>query len=150
MAFPSTAATVSLANAWNRAMDVAGYVKTQADTLRTRSLAGDVGSSSILGYLVTLAEARVELVAIAALPGIGAYAQEQVNNPSLNVAAEFATMIAAMDACRDWVIANFPQSGGFLLAVSFNGGGRTVDRQFSTASLAGFRTQLDALIATIA
>ena len=45
--------------------------------------------------------------------------------------------------------ANFPASGGFLLASSFDGNGRVVERQFDSASLAGFRTQLAALIATI-
>jgi hypothetical protein len=47
------------------------------------------------------------------------------------------------------VIANFPAASGFLQAQSIQADGRTTDRQFSTAQLANYRTQLDALIAAI-
>ena len=150
--FPSTVGTKpdTLANAWERARQIAGSIKTRAQSARDQSLAGPLGSSAILNFLVMLAESRVLLMRYAAVPGLAAYAQAQVNDPSLNVATEFNNLVAQMDACRDWVIANFPKDGlGYLLAVQFNVEGRTVDRQFSTATLAGFRTQLDALIGTI-
>lgn len=151
MAFPSTAGSIpqTLSVAWETARAVAGTIKLQTQSLRTQSAQGNVGASQILNHLTFLADQKVRLQAIAALPGIAAYAQEQVNDPTLNVATEFNAMVAAMDGVRDWVIANFPASGGFLQAQSFQADGRTVDRQFSTATLATYRTQLDALIATI-
>lgn len=152
MAFPSTTGTKpdTLANAWEGARGVAAQVKSRAAGLKAQSLAGDVGSSAILDFVTGLADAKVLLTRYAAAPGLAAYAQAQVNDNALDVAASFTAMSTQIDACGAWVIANFPKDGsGYLLAKQFNGGGRTVDRQFNTASLAGFRTQLDALIATI-
>lgn len=151
MAFPSTSGTnpVTLANALGTAMSVASYVKAQSQSLRDRSASAAIGSSSILGYLTILADARLQLVAVSALAGIAAYAQAQLGDSNLNIATEFTNMLAAMDAVRDWVKTNFPSSGGYLQAVQFQADGRTVDRQFDTATLATFRAQLDSLIATI-
>lgn len=151
MAFPSTAGTApeALSVAWVNAMSIAGSIKTDTQAIRAQSLAGNVGASRILGHLTFLADQKVRLQQIAALPGIGAYAQAQLNDNTLNVATEFNAMIAAMDGVRDWVIANFPAASGFLQAQSFQADGRTTDRQFSTVALANYRTQLDALIATI-
>jgi hypothetical protein len=151
MAFPSTVGTKpdTLANAWEGSRQVAGAIKTHAQTLRAQSLAGPVSSSSLLGFLVAVAEAKTRLNVYSAVPGLAAYAQEQVDDPTLNIAAEFGALVDALDDIRDWGIANFPASGGYLLAVQFTADGRTTDRQFSTAALATFRTQLDALIATI-
>jgi hypothetical protein len=151
MAFPSTAGTApeALSVAWVRAMSIAGAIKTDTQAIRAQSLAGDVGASRILNHLTFLADQKVALQAIAALPGIGAYAQAQLNDNTLNVATEFNAMISAMDAVRDWVIANFPASGGYIQAQQLQANGRTSDRQFTTVMLANYRTQLDALIATI-
>jgi len=152
MAFPSTVGSTPnpLSVAWLNAMKIAANVKTDAQSLKTLSLAGNVGSSAILQYLTRVADYKVQLNACAAVPGIGPYAQAQVNNPSLDVSAAFSAMTTQMDAVRDWVISNFPKdASNYLLAVQFDVNGRTTDRQFSTASLATFRTQLDSLIATI-
>lgn len=128
----------------------AATVKREAEALRASSLVGSVGSSAILGWMTRLADYRAELVRYAATPGLAAYAQAQINDPALDIVAEWNAMRTQMDAARDWAIANFPKDGSnWLLASQLNVHGRTMDRQFSTASLAAFRTQLDALIATI-
>jgi hypothetical protein len=151
MAFPSTAGTApeALSVAWVNAMSIAGAIKLDTQAIRAQSLAGNVGASRILSHLTFLADQKVRLQQIAALPGIGAYAQSQSDNPSLNVAAEFTAMINAMDGVRDWVMINFPAASGYIQAQQFQADGRTTDRQFNTASLVNYRTQLDALIATI-
>lgn len=151
MAFPSSAGhPYILANAWESARQVAGQLKTAASTLKTLSLAGAITSTDILSFQIRLADAKAQLQLCAAVPGLSTYAQAQVNDNALDVAASFTAMTTQIDACGTWVINNFPKDGsGFLLAQQFNGSGRTVDRTFSTASLATFRTQLDALIATI-
>jgi hypothetical protein len=149
MAFPSTAGSTpeALSAAWVSAMAIAGSIKTDSQAVRDQSLAGNVGSSRILDHLTFLADQKIRLQQIAALPGIAAYAQAQTGDA--NVAAEFTAMISAMDGVRDWVIANFPVVSTFLQAKTFQADGRTTDRQFSTAALANYRTQLDTLIATI-
>lgn len=151
MAFPSSAGhPYILSNAWEGARQVAGRIKTQAANLRMISLAGPTTSSDILSLLSSIADAKGLLQTYAAVPGLAAYAQAQVNDNQLDVAASFSAMVARLDACRDWVIANFPKDGsGYLLAQQFTPAGYTADRTFDTASLAAFRTQLDLLIATI-
>lgn len=152
MAFPSSFGTKlnDLAAAWNGARQWSGLVKQRAQAVRSLSLAGTLGASNILEFSTLLADAKVALQTYAAVPGIGAYAQEQVSDPALNVATEFTTMVSAIDGCTAWIVANFPKDGsGFLLAATLAATGRQVDRLFAAAATATFRTQLDALIATI-
>lgn len=149
MTFPSsTGATKSLDDAWRNATNTAAAIKQRAQAIVTQSAAGNVGASQIMDMLVFFADAKVILQTSAAVPGIAAYAQTQSGNA--NIAAEFSAMTTQLDATRDWVINNFPKDGsGFLLERTLAADGRWVDRQFSAATLAPFRTVLNALIATI-
>jgi hypothetical protein len=152
MAFPSSVGSKadSLADAWERARAVAASVKQSAQNLNTLSAGGPISGMSIIRFCGDLADAKDVFTRLAAVPGLGAYAQEQVATPGLDVAAEFTAMVSAIDAVRTWITTNFPKDGGgFLLAVSFDANGRTVERTFDTATLTGFRAQLAALIATI-
>lgn len=151
MAFPSSVGRpYILSNAWENARQFAGQLKTAAQNLRTASAAGLVSATDILNFQVQLADAKAQFAVYSAVPGLAAYAQAQVNDGSLNVATSFSTMVAQIDVCTGWVVTNFPKDGnGFLLAQTFDNSGRPSDRTFSTVSLAAFRTQLDALIATI-
>lgn len=152
MAFPSSSGTraETLESAWGGARATATKVKQMAQQMRAASLAGPVQAQQLLDFLVQLATMRERFTVYAAVPGIGAYAQAQMNDNTLNVAAEFNGMTTAMDNVRNWMIAAFPKNAnGYLLARQFDGAGRTTDRAFSTAELADFRTQLDGLIASI-
>lgn len=152
MAFPSTVGTKpdTLSDAWEGARSTAGLVKLLSQNLKALSLAGNVPSSNIKNYLTELSQAKTILVRYGAVPGLAAYAQAQVNDNTLDVSASFTAMINAIDACGSWVLTNFPKdASGYLLAEQWNANGTTVDRLFSTATLANFRTQLDGLIATI-
>jgi hypothetical protein len=129
---------------------VAGAVKQGAQTLVALSNAGPVGAAQIIRFCADLADARDLFTRLAAVPGLGAYAQEQIANPSLNIATEFTAMATAIDNARSWIVTNFPKdASGYLLAMQFDANGRTNERLFDTASLAQLRTQLTALIATI-
>lgn len=151
MAFPSSTGTkASLAAAWTSATDWASRVKSSCTSVRNSSSAGPIGASQIWFIDTLLFDARAAFQSISDIPGIAAYAQEQVNDPTLNVATEFASMVAQIDATRTWINTNFPKDGsGFLLDRTRDSSARFVDRQFSTATLATFRTVLDELIATI-
>lgn len=149
MTFPSSyGTTASLQKAWETATDAAATIKQRSQALNDQSAAGAIGASYIVDTLVLFANHRDLLTAAAAVPGISVYAQSQSGNT--NIAADFSAVLAAMDAARDWVVANFPKDGGgFLLERTFNAEGRWVERQFTTAVLAPFRALLQALIATI-
>jgi len=151
MAFPSNTGTHkdTLESAWTDARGIAAQVKTLASQLSIASGAGPVLGSQILSFQDFIVSALVRLNQCAAVPGIGPYAQAQVNDNTLDVAASFTAMTTQIGATRDWVIANFPASGGFLQAESFNADGTRASRSFSSASLGGLRTQLASLLATI-
>lgn len=149
--FPSATGTkASLDKAWTSATETAAMIKQRAQAVRDLSAAGNIGASMITDMLVLFADCKLALNKAAAVPGIASYAQTQVNDGTFNVSSAFATMVAQLDAVRDWAISNYPKDGnGYLLDRTLGADGRWIDRQFSTATLASFRAQLDALIATI-
>lgn len=124
-------------------------VKSEAVQMKASSVAGPVGANQVIDYVGQLAGHKEQLLLLASTPGLAAYAQSQYAAPGLDIAAEFAATIAQIDATRLWITTNLPTSGGYLLEKSFDGNGRSILRAFTPAELAGFRTQLDALIATI-
>src|SRR5437879_137303 len=138
MAFPSLGGTRQndCAETWVRARILARRVKDTAQSVRDLSAAGTLAASSVLSFATLLADMKVEFNNAAAVQGIGAYAQSQINDPSFNVATSFSGMLSAMDSVTAWIIANFPKDGsGFLLGATFNAdnSGRQIDRTFSAA-----------------
>jgi hypothetical protein len=115
----------------------AGAIKRDATNLKTLSLAGTAGATDILSFSVRLADAKAVLVKCAAVPGIAAYAQEQIADPALDVAASFAAMRNGIDACTAWIVANFPKdTSNWLQAQTIAADGRPADRVFSAAATA--------------
>ena len=149
MAFPASSQALSnvYAQIKGRALDV----RLQSISLRAASLAGPVSAERIVGYSASLNRSRQELATLAGTPGLAAYAQEQEANPSLDIVAEYNAMLAQINATTQWISSNFPEdASGYKLAFQIDSQGALVFRQFDTASLASFRTVLDALIGTIA
>lgn len=155
MAFPSRSGTVQddCERAWRRARDLADQLKSETQFVRSASLAGTMTSTQALNYATRLADIKIGLQACAAVVGIQAYAQAQINDNTINVATEFNAMVAALDNVTSWLTVNFPKTSvtNELRAKLFSGdnSGRTVDVVFTSTSTSGFRTQLDALISTI-
>jgi hypothetical protein len=100
-------------------------------------------------YPTALVDAIDDWNAASALPGIGQYARDQIDDQLINLGAEFTTMVTTAGGVRDWIVANFPNNVGFLLERSFDVNGRMVLGTLSSAQTAGLRTELDLLIAAI-
>ena len=128
-------------------------IKLTCQQVKAESIAGSIPSSRIWTLFINLRQSRQELVAAGSTPGIAEFARAQKNMPALDVVAEFTSVLAALDGVTAWVGTNFPKvtdgNGTWLLAQSL-GADSPVDRMFTTAQLATFRTVLDGLIATIA
>jgi len=129
----------------------APFVPTaNAANLRADSAAGDVAADRVTRFVAMLSDSLDNLALAVAVPGLLAYAQEQLNDPTFQVVTEYTAARNEMTACRDWIVSNFPADGsGYLLYHQFGVGGRINVRMFSPAALAGLRTQLDALLATL-
>lgn len=152
MAFPSDSGTLKfgLAEAWQGIRRCATQVKQHSQSVNDASLAGAITSRTILNLVVFLADKRTEMATYAAVPGLAAYAQEQVDDDQLSISTEYAAMLTALDATRDWIVTNFPKdTDGYLLSRMLTAQGQVSERTFTTASLATFRTQLQGLIANI-
>lgn len=152
MAFPSSIGSKSddLQRAWDAIRSAATNVKAASVGLRNASLAGDVEGDRIVRYVALLADANDALARYTTVPGLVAYVREQINDPLIDIVAEYNTMLTQINATRTWIINNFPKDGSdYLLYHTFAATGRITPRMFSTAALAGLRTQLDLLIATI-
>jgi hypothetical protein len=154
MAFPSNAGTAAdnLSNAWERARQRAAFVKDRATAARTKSASGTLDGNDVIALVADLGTAKALLTQYASLPGIGAYAQEQLNDPSINIGVEFNAMIAAIDGVHSWVGTNFPKdASNWLLFIKFDAVniGQITYRQFTAGETAGLRTALDTLIAAI-
>ena len=92
-----------------------------------------------------------QLQSYAAIPGMAAYAQQQLNTPTYDVVTEFNNMIAALQAVIAWVVNNFPKEvDGFLKdTTTINADGSRTAATFTSAQTSGWVTQLNAFIATI-
>ena len=151
MAFPSTKTKEGLSLVFGRVQRDAASLRGGASALRNRITADTVNATHVLALAASIGNLIAAFNAAATTPGLEAYAREQINDPTLNIAAEFNTMVSAAQACLNWIIANFPKDGsGYLLAATMDANGQTVYRSFPASSLGGLATALDTLIAAIA
>lgn len=128
----------------------ASSLKNRAIAIRNASLAGDISRLTPLVFVRDLTAAINVFNEASSVPGIVQYARDQKGNQGIDVVAEFSAMVNAATACKDWVNANIPTGAqGAVLLQTHDGQGNLADMVFTSAQLAVFRTQLDALIATI-
>lgn len=151
--FPSSGGGTSpltQAEAWVEARAVAAQIKSAASAIAASSQSGPVSGLQIANFAGFLASQNTALTACAAVPEIVAYAEAQINNPTFDIAGSFTAMQNAVVATVQWITTNFPKdTSNFLQFITFDVNGNLVYSTFSVAQLAGFVTQLNALIATI-
>ncbi len=148
MAFP--ASTLRLAPALDRVAGELTNLKSYAAGRRVAMAAGNVGSGWVLDIWANLFAIKTRLQALAAIPGLDVYAQEQYGNGGLNIATEFNAVLAAVDAVRSNIQSTYPVDGsGNLLAVQF-GAGVFTESQFTPVQTATLRGLLSTLESTIA
>jgi hypothetical protein len=86
---------------------------------------------------------------VAATSGLPAYAQQQFDNAGIDLAAEFATLRAAVQAAGAHIKTALPKDGaGYLLLHTWSGNS-IVPRSFNQAATAALRTLLQAIVDAI-
>lgn len=146
MSFPSSGAT--LADKWARIQSDAARLKSRSATLVAAS---QITRREALEYQNALLDIRADLETLtagAASNGLQAYAQAQVNDPSLNIATEYTTMRNALDSLTAWLVTNFPNTAGELRVYTFVSS-RVTDVLLTAGELTAYKAQLNGLIATI-
>lgn len=147
MAFPTA---VTAEEAYFTILSYARQIKQATASQITLAQGGTCSANDILNYMTLLASANASMQQNAAVTGVAAFAKSAIGDPTFDIAAAYSSMSTAIGNVNTWVHGNFPASGGFLLAVSFNTDGSQAARVFSAATLSGYITQLQALAATIA
>lgn len=140
--------TDPLARALLSAQSTAAALKTYVAGVRAACAAGSVSANLLVELHLRLIADKASLQANAAVSGIAAYAQAQYSDPAYDVAAEFTSMVNAITGVINWIVANFPASGGYIQKDQISAAGITV-RSFTSAQTAGLVTQLDSLTSAI-
>jgi len=144
MAFPGSGVS-SLAGTWENLQAAAGRIKDRSAAL---AAASSITRRQALEHHNYLLDIRAQMEIFAAAPGLQAYAQNEINNPSLNLATEYVTMRNALDALVAWLVANFPNTSGELRVYTFVSS-RVTDIALTAPELSAYKTQLTNLTATI-
>lgn len=131
MSFP--ASTYSKAKAWQ---DLCASIIAVRDSIRDvrNSVAGS--NVSLIEFVKLHARLNAALgtwAAIVQTPGLQAYAQDQISNPSLDLVTEYQAMRSSVVAVRDWIANN----------------GDTLGMTVTPAEAAAFVTLADAMILTV-
>lgn len=145
MAFPTSSATLSVGLA--RAQSQASAIKRIAQNNYETMAAGPVSASFVITLLDNLKGARSVFDAAGNLPGMAAYAQEQLGQ---DVTADFVAMVSEIDTVGSLIVSALPKDGsGYLLLETIDAQGNRTERTFTSAQTSGVRSALQDLIATI-
>lgn len=149
MAYP--ASTVILAETLATADKRIVQFKATLQAANSYLAGNNAGADFILNVYRRLRKEHAELTALAAVSGIGAYAQEQKADQNLDVAAEFNTLLGIIDTAADWIVANMPtvdvNGTDYLVLLTLAAEADDVTwRTFTPAQTATLRTNLTAII----
>jgi len=121
--------------------------KAAAQDASATLAATSINTDYVFNMLDRLREIVVNLTSWKSVAGLDAYAT--ADGYPTTISTDCTAIVTAAQNCIDWVVTNFPSSGGFLLDNSLNADGSRTPRSFSSAQTAGLRTRLNALVATI-
>lgn len=142
MTLPPSLSKNSLSYALNQVQNYAAQTKVVM-------AAGPVDTNFVFNLLDALNGLIAGLNAVKTTAGLDTYATAQVPGYVGTMTTDITATINAAQSSIDWVVANFPASGGFLLGHALNADGTRTSRSFTSAQTAGFRTALNSLLATI-
>ena len=104
---------------------------------------------AVLGIPQMLVSWMATLNVAAALNGMAAYAQAQLNNDT-NIVTQFNGMITAMQGVVSWIDTNFPAANGYLTYAQLNPTtGAITYTTFTPSQLTGLVTALQTLQAAL-
>jgi hypothetical protein len=134
-------------DAYNLIRGNASGWKAQAQNANASLAAGSVDTNFVFRMLDQLNTIIVSLNAWKAVTGLDTYATGQGYTGTMS--ADCLATVNAAQACINWVVTNFPASGGFLQGFTLNADGSRTARTFTSAQTAGLQTNLTSFVATI-
>jgi hypothetical protein len=149
MALPPALTQNSLAYALGVVQNYAAQAKDRATSAVAVMAASSVNTGFVFSLLDALNGLIANLNAVKATAGLDSYATAQVPGYASTMSSDITATVNAAQACIDWVVANFPVSAPWLLALQLNADGSRTPRLFTSVQTAGLRTALQNLLATI-
>ena len=139
-----------LGQEYQAAQREASSLRSFASNFQSQLAAGDMSANAVISALVRMAQSIAVWDRVSAVPGLVAYAQNEENDGTYDVAAEFTAMRTETIGVRDWILTNFPTavSGEIIKDTLENDGSITV-RRFTPAETVGLQSALGLLVATI-
>lgn len=131
MAFPASSYTKD--RAWREICSLAIGMRDAVQVLRDKAAAGSTSLADYIRLHTKLVAGLNAWSVLVQTPGLQAYAQDAINDPALDLVAEYQAMRSATVAVRDWISTNGEGTG---LVVT-------------TTESAGFLVVADAMIATV-
>lgn len=117
---------------------------------RITQLSGDIDADIIWSWYTDLYTARQQLLEIAAIPGIVAFAIEQEDDPTIDLPAAFNAMLSAIEAAATWIYQALPRDGaGYVLIHTTTTTGVLLPRMFAPAATAPLIPLLQAICDSI-
>jgi hypothetical protein len=149
MTLPPALTQNSLGFALNVVQNYAAQTKDRATNAIAAMAGSSVDSYFVFSLLDQLAGLIANLNTVKNIVGLNSYATSEVPGYSGTMTSDITATINAAQACIDWVVANFPVSAPWLLALQLNADGSRTPRLFTSVQTAGLRTALQNLLATI-
>ena len=137
------ASTLSLQQGLQQAMSLAIQEKNYLTTW-SQQLNGNIDAKLALSWVANLNNIIAQFNALAALPGMQAYAQQQFGSGTYDIGAQFTAMVASLQAILTWLQTNLP-SGAVTIV-----NGVEVGQVYAPAATASLKALVDAAAATIA
>lgn len=148
MAFRASNDIPQIAYAQLRA--VARNVRLHSLAAVARMAASGADYETLRDLYTFLRSALTQLNQLAQTPGIVAYAQQQEDDATYDVAAEYGAMVAAIDAVTDWMEANIPTSVTAVPVAQWTANGSLIATTYSAGDTAALRALLQAAADTVA
>lgn len=146
MAFPASG-KVTLRQAWDGVTYSAANIKRMANSHINM---GAITRLQVLMVSDLLADCLIALDSYTVVQGLLAYARNELNNTTIDLATEYTIMRVQIVATQDWIVANFPKDAAGNLAVyAFNTSKKHINIDLTSEQLTAFKAQLSALVATI-
>ena len=135
------------------------YIKVQNEAIQLRAFAvqaqtnfaaGNMSANAVISVLTRMTGSIAVFDATSSIPGLAAYAQNEENDPTYDVVAEFSSMRIEAIGTRDWILTNFPTAvSGEIIKDTLEPNGDITVRQFTSVETAGLQSALGLLIASI-
>lgn len=132
--------------------DIIGKLKFVKASTQTAISQIDTGATAdqIISMMRGLKTSLDIINAAKSAPGLAQYAKDQYWDAAFDIAAEINASVSAMNTAVLWIETNMPKDANGYLLKDRIVNGNIENRVFTPAQLAGLKTQLNAILSTLA